>query len=181
MPKFQHQIARFAVATLFAAALLFGSQIAEANGKPHPLYVPLSWQHVKIVSERFDIPFAAMMFLLHQENGYVGLKKPNPNGSFDYGPFQINSIHLKSPEYRKAGITEELLMWDARVNTLAAAYYLRKVSKNAENLFDAIGQYHSYTPAVKQRYQEAFLKRIKSFRNVEAAIASANRGFTNNK
>lgn len=66
--------------------------------------IPLRWEDVYIIPQKFDIPFAIMITVLHQEDGYVGLKRKNDNGTYDYGPFHINSIHLQSDEFKSAGL-----------------------------------------------------------------------------
>lgn len=143
--------------------------------------VSLRWEDVYVISEKFEIPFAVMILVLHHEDGYVGLKKRNPNGTYDYGPFQINSIHLDSREFKTAGITADQLQYDGRVNALAAAYYLRKigVSKEMDKIMDTVARYHSFTPEYKEKYKKNFLMRMRSYKDVASTIARSNRGSTN--
>lgn len=137
---------------------------------------PIQWQDIWVASQKMDVPFSVLILLLHLEDGYVGLASPNDNGTFDYGPFQINSIHLKSPEFKAAGITSERLQYDGPTNALAAAWYFKKVSLQANSMMDAVGRYHSRTPRFKAKYQLNFLKRTKSYKTVEMVIDRANRG-----
>lgn len=137
---------------------------------------PLLWQDIWLASQKMDVPFSVMVLLLHQEDGYVGLKSSNANGTFDYGPFQINSCHLRNAAFRRAGITEELLQYDGPTNALAAAWVFKSVLQNSSSIFDAVGRYHSSTPKFKRRYQANFLERAKGFDCVRSVVARANRG-----
>jgi len=139
--------------------------------------VPLCWKDLYMVSEKVEIPFGIMVLLLHHEGGAIGMKKKNANGTFDYGPYQINSIHLKSEEFIKAGITADQLQYNGRVNAVAAAYYLRKVgvSKYMDRIMDTVARYHSFTPEHKDKYKKDFLRRMQSYKNVASTIERANR------
>lgn len=99
--------------------------------------VPLNWKSLKAICERIQVPFGAMILLLHHENGHIGLASPNNNGTFDFGPFQVNSVHLKSAEFRAAHITGHGLQFNGQVNSLAAAYLFKKPSSDLSMNFGA--------------------------------------------
>lgn len=154
-----------------------------------PKKYPLKWRDIKMICEKVNVPYGAMILLLHHENGYVGLARKNTNGSYDYGPFQVNSVHLNAPIFQQAGITAEALRYNGKINALAAAYLFKKALQKAKTdmgrtswadhklLFAAIGNYHSRTPHVRAKYQRDFTKRMKSFRKkgVAYVLAQANR------
>lgn len=76
----------------------------------------------------------------------------NDNGSLDYGIMQINSIHQS--ELKRFGIAAEQLMQPC-VGVYVAAWHLRKMMLKYGNTWDAVGAYHSETPALRDRYKEA--------------------------
>ena len=80
----------------------------------------------------------------------------NANGSLDYGIMQINSIHQS--ELRRWGIAAEQLMQPC-VSVYVAAWHLRKMMLKYGNNWDAVGAYHSETPALRDSYKEA-IRRI---------------------
>jgi hypothetical protein len=123
-----------------------------------------------------EVPFPVLVLLLHQEDGYVGLASPNTNGTFDYGPFQVNSVHLHSSEFQTAGITAEMLQYDGPTNALAAAWVLKGVMQESDTVYEAIGRYHSSTPRFKKKYQGDFVRRMQSFSGLQAVMERANRG-----
>lgn len=145
--------------------------------EPAPRKIPLTWQDLKYICDELDTPFASMILLLHHENGFVGHERKNTDGSWDYGPFQVNSIHLQEPYLKDFGITAEQLQYNGPINALAATIIFKLRLNRAKSLYDAIGSYHSYTPKYKKKYQADFTRRIKGFKNVQSTIAWANMDF----
>ena len=73
----------------------------------------------------------------------------NANGSVDYGLMQINSVHLG--ELQRWGIDPSQLMQPC-VGVYVAAWHLRQKMNKYGNSWQAIGAYHSETPALRDRY-----------------------------
>ncbi|NVM77654.1 lysozyme-related protein Hpa2 [Duganella sp. SG902] len=76
----------------------------------------------------------------------------NANGSLDYGLMQINSAH--KAELQRWGIAPEQLM-EPCVGVYVAAWHLRKMMLKYGNTWDAVGAYHSETPALRDSYKAA--------------------------
>jgi len=104
----------------------------------------------------YRLPEDVFRAVLRTEGGWVGLKKRNPNGSYDLGPGQINTIHL--PALAKQGITEEMLVSDPCINIHIAAYRLRVEIERAKDFWRGVGNYHSRTPHLHQ----AYLQRVRA-------------------
>lgn len=105
-----------------------------------------------------ELPFRAV---LAAEGGRPGDKRPNSNGSFDFGRAQINSIHL--PTLAQWGIREGDLRWNDCLNVHIAAWRLRLEIDRVGDLWRGIGNYHSRTPGLNAKYQQrvrAHLARI---------------------
>lgn len=167
--------------------LIFSLSAAPASSEPQ--IMPLKAKDVQYVSQQIGVEFAVMVMILHVEDGYVGLKSYNPsNGSYDYGPFQVNSCHLVSPEFKAAGITAHELQYNGRISAFAAAFLLRtaliesgrKLSETGPEdmlgiYYEAIGRYHSKTPKFKRRYQKHLVDRLKYFVSPEKTFERANR------
>ena len=89
-----------------------------------------------------------------QERGDLGKENPNTDGSRDMGPFQINSIHLKSLR-EGFGMTEARVTSDACANAAVAAWHLRnKINENDGDIWKGVAWYHSKTPAKGRRYRK---------------------------
>ncbi|WJF90318.1 lytic transglycosylase domain-containing protein [Paraburkholderia bonniea] len=73
----------------------------------------------------------------------------NTNGSTDYGVMQINSIHL--PRLSQYGISSGTLMEPCK-NVYIAAWHLRQKMNRHGNSWEAVGAYHSETPALRDKY-----------------------------
>ncbi len=53
----------------------------------------------------YSVPASLIISVLSVEGGEVGMASPNSNGTFDYGPMQINTIWLD--KIRPYGITRQ--------------------------------------------------------------------------
>lgn len=116
---------------------------------------------VDAAANAYSIPNPVFRAVLKTEGGWQGLKKRNPNGSYDLGPGQINTIHL--PALSKFGITEQMLVHDVCLNVHVAAYRLRMEVERVKDLWRGVGNYHSRTPHL----HEAYLGRVR--RNMSGA------------
>lgn len=101
------------------------------------------------------MPVAALFAILATEGGKTGEALRNKNGTWDMGPFQVNTTHVN--ELAVMGIAPETVLRDGRVNAYAAAWLLRKEYRRTGSLWQAIGAYHSRTP---QR-RDAYVRRVK--------------------
>ncbi|MDQ1090611.1 hypothetical protein QE400_000024 [Xanthomonas sacchari] len=113
---------------------------------------------VASAAARYQLPLPIFKAVVGEEAGWVGLKKPNKNGSFDYGPAQINSVHLG--ELARYGVSEKQLMWDRCVNLHVSAYRLRFEINRVGDVWRGVGNYHSRTPTVSRAYAERVRKRV---------------------
>ena len=102
-----------------------------------------------------NVPLAALMGILAAEGGKVGEAKQNSNGSFDLGPFQVNTCNLN--ELVAHGFAPEAILRDGCINARAAARLLRREYERTGNIWSAIGAYHSRTP----KYRDAYIARIR--------------------
>ena len=112
----------------------------------------------------YYVPAQVIVSVLNVEGGTVGMAKPNTNGTYDYGPMQINSIWL--PKIAPYGYTREQIQYDPCINVMVGAWILS--NKIAETLADAEGGYwqgvagyHSRTPNLNERYQSKVLTNYK--------------------
>lgn len=99
----------------------------------------------------YHVPASLIISVLTVEGGDVGTASPNNNGTFDYGPMQINSIWLD--KIRPYGYTREQLKNDPCINVLVGAWILSTNIADSDNLWHGVGGYHSYTPHLNHSYQ----------------------------
>jgi hypothetical protein len=100
----------------------------------------------------YHIPATLIISVLAIEGGHAGLEKANQNGSFDYGPMQINSVWLS--KLQKYGYTQWQVQYDPCVNVMAGAWILSQSIANASATWRGIGDYHSKTPRPNFYYQK---------------------------
>lgn len=114
-------------------------------------------------SRMFGFPVSLALAVLEVEGGKIGSANLNKNGTRDYGPAQVNSVHME--KLARFGITEDDLMFNYCLNVHAALYIIRKhydsLPENMEisaRLAEAAGRYHSKTPHIKAAYQGRLLR-----------------------
>lgn len=120
---------------------------------------PLTLDCLRQVSAQYAIHPAILLAILMVEGGTVGRSSnPNRNGTYDIGPFQINSIHL--PELARLGVSEAGLRNDGCLNAAVAARHLRRVLtpnvldqiQDEESYMRALALYHSASPDKNAAY-----------------------------
>ena len=85
---------------------------------------PLTVECVFDAARASGMPAAALFAILATEGGKTGEALSNRNGTWDLGPFQINTVHLDA--LAAMGIAPDDILRDGRVNAYAAAWLLRK-------------------------------------------------------
>jgi len=90
----------------------------------------------------------------------------NANGSIDYGVMQINSIHL--PVLAQYGISQGTLMEPCK-NVYIAAWHLRHQMNKYGNTWQAVGAYHSETPALRDKYSQQIAAILRKWNLMPAA------------
>ncbi|MDR5835282.1 lytic transglycosylase domain-containing protein [Caballeronia sp. LZ034LL] len=89
----------------------------------------------------------------------------NANGSTDYGLMQINSIHLDT--LAQYGISSGTLMQPCK-SVYVAAWHLRQKMNKYGNSWQAVGAYHSETPALRDKYSAQIIEILRRWKLVEA-------------
>ncbi|MDQ7978979.1 lytic transglycosylase domain-containing protein [Paraburkholderia sp. SARCC-3016] len=89
----------------------------------------------------------------------------NANGSTDYGVMQINSVHL--PALAQYGISSGTLMEPCK-NVYIAAWHLRQKMNKYGNTWQAIGAYHSETPALRDKYAQQIVAILQKWKLMPA-------------
>lgn len=99
----------------------------------------------------YQVPAKLIISVLAIEGGTVGMASPNKNGTYDYGPMQINTIWLKKIE--PYGYTREKIQYDPCANVMVGTWILSTNIASSPDLWRGVGGYHSYTPHLNQAYQ----------------------------
>ncbi len=146
-------VAHFIIYMCAALCLLPGAASANSAGREKvalPQAAPLTADCVAEAARVSDLPLAALIGILATENGRTGEALQNNNGTWDMGPFQVNTTHIN--ELVKMGIAPEAVLQDGCTNAYAAAWLLRKEYNRTGNIWQAIGAYHSRTPHRRDSY-----------------------------
>lgn len=117
-----------------------------------PKHASLLAHCVLAAAMHYAMPVHVLWAIRLTEGGSVGIVQRDPNGTDDYGPFQINSVWL--PQLRQYGIGRRVLTDSPCANAFAAAYILRLewLDSGAGGLWQAVARYHSDNPALGGPY-----------------------------
>jgi hypothetical protein len=108
---------------------------AIANGEIQPACV-------LVVAQAYQLDPELLSGILYVEGGRKGMANKNTNGSYDYGPAQINSAWLDRTE--SAGIGAQELKNDTCKNLWAAGWILRRcLNKFPNSFWHGVGCYHT--------------------------------------
>lgn len=99
----------------------------------------------------YHVPATLIISVLGTEGGKVGSATPNTNGTYDYGPMQINSIWLEP--LKPYGITKQQLQYDPCINVAVGAWILSTRIASSKELWHGVATYHSYGLPENVRYQ----------------------------
>jgi hypothetical protein len=107
----------------------------------------------------YFVPAQVIISVLETEGGRVGMANKNTNGTYDYGPMQVNSIWL--PKIAPYGYTKEQLQYDACANVMVGTWILsNKIAETVnkkDSYWKGVAGYHSRTPHLNERYQAKIL------------------------
>lgn len=98
----------------------------------------------------YHIPATLIVSVLMTENGKAGTAKLNKNGSYDYGPMQINTIWLD--KIRPYGFTKEDIQFNPCANVWVGTWILSQRIADSTDLTYGVGSYNSYSPTQNFRY-----------------------------
>lgn len=150
----------------------FAERVKVALPGTYPGSAPLTASCVVDAANASGLPLAALVGILATENGRVGEALSNDNGTWDMGPFQVNTIHVG--ELTAMGIAPEDVLGNGCVNAYAAAWLLRKEYNRTGDIWLAIGAYHSRKP----ERSRAYIARVKEhLARLDRLARSARGGF----
>jgi len=130
-------------------------------------------QCIMEVAEAYKIDPLLLRAIREHERGDVGKRNPNTDGSYDYGPFQINNIH--GPDLENFGITMHQVMYDPCLNTAVAGWHLRnKINENDGDIWKGVAWYHSKTPHLGAIYQEHVMNKYRTLQQMELKLNGNN-------
>ncbi len=128
----------------------------------------LDIQSLELIAHRHEVPLWALIGILATEKGKNGQAVQNKNLTWDLGVFQINTIHLN--ELSEIGIDGNMVLTNAKVNANVAAWLLSKHFKN-NDIWNAIGKYHSKTQTQKNKYINKVYENIVYLQSKSNAVA----------
>ena len=117
--------------------------------------------HARCVSgvvRHFDLyPTQLYLAVLRTEGGRPGQARRNGNGTWDYGPAQINSSWI--PRLRRRGLpaSATTLRHNTCFNLYVSGWILRRELDAAPDLWTGLLRYHSRTPVYQHRYLQRIL------------------------
>lgn len=108
-------------------------------------------QCIKQAAITYHVAPELIVAILDAEGGTVGMAKRNSNGTYDYGPMQINSIWLE--KIAAYGYTKALVQYNPCVNVAVGAWILSNNLTGYHDFWQGAAGYHSYTNNLNELYQ----------------------------
>ena len=91
----------------------------------------------------YMVPAELIISVLMIEGGHIGDANPNQNGTYDYGPMQINSIWLdKIASY---GYTQQMIQYNPCANVAVGTWILSQAISDSNDFWQGVGDYHSHS------------------------------------
>lgn len=104
-------------------------------------------------SQRFRIHPLVIKSIIEVEGGKIGTLSLNSNGSYDMGIMQINTINLPMIRKRFPKLTWSQIAFSPCTNIAIGTWLLSRHLKSTNNdVWKAVGNYHSKTPKYHKRY-----------------------------
>lgn len=114
----------------------------------------------EVAAARYGVSPHVLYAIAAQESGLnPRAVHQNEDGSQDIGLTQINSKWL--PHLNKLGVTQENLS-NPCINMHVGAYILSLQMIKHGNTWDAVGAYHSRTPALRDQYARTIHRRVQA-------------------
>lgn len=124
--------------------------------------VPVTVECVVRAAQHFSLPPNVLLAMRRVENGKVGrVSRPNKNGTYDIGPWQINSGWLD--DLQPFGITEADLRYNGCTNAAVAAWIVRyemNAAKSRDVLVGVARFHHPRSKTAQGIYLAKFMKAI---------------------
>ena len=133
---------------------------------------PADLECVLAAAQRQQVPANVLLAISSIEMGKNGQAVRNKNGSYDFGHFQVNSIHFgKDGLFTKMGIRSEDALWRGCYNAELAAYLLRLRlnEQTGQDFWTKAANYHSKTPAQNRRYKSKLIPLSRDWANFLAS------------
>lgn len=119
---------------------------------------------IKKAAQKFQLPELLLKAIRDVEGGKIGMAKRNRNGSFDLGPYQINTIWLAELKNDYPWLNWQTVAHDACVNSFIAAKILRThIDKTPNDLWAAVGNYHYHHKASLTRHHKYAIKVMRRY------------------
>lgn len=114
-----------------------------------------------LAAKTYNVPPAVLYGIYKVEGGKVGMASKNTNGTYDYGPMQINTVWLKELMKHWDVNKRTAIHWlknDECTNVGVAAWILKSHLDETGSLPKAIAYYHSRTPKIGERYRKKVIR-----------------------
>lgn len=128
----------------------------------------------------YHVPATLIISVLKTEGGKNGMASKNKDGTYDYGPMQINTCWLD--KVARYGYTKQDLQHNPCANVAVGAWILASGIAESKTVWNGVGNYHSHTPHLNARYNSKVQKYHNWLNNIiDGKEGTHNRGKTTPK
>ncbi|MBU2769487.1 lytic transglycosylase domain-containing protein [Acidithiobacillus ferrivorans] len=134
--------------------------------------VPMSC--VQSAASRYGLSADVVLAILRTEGGRPGTVAPDPNGTDDLGPAQVNTCHL--PFLSRYGYTRSTLINNPCANVMAGAWIFARCLAGTPNLPQAAACYNAGSHPWLA-WQSGYVQRFSRYLGLPAVITSKPKAF----
>jgi len=116
-----------------------------------PFYInDVSIECINHAAITYQVPATVIISVLKMEGGKNGSANRNKDGSYDYGPMQVNSRWLRT--ITPYGYTQNDIQFNPCINVEVGAWILRQGIFEGKDYWNGVGNYHSHTSTLNEHY-----------------------------
>ncbi len=149
-----HRIAALCIRYLVNILLLARSRMFLSPGSFHG--VPAAC--IERASSTYGVPYQDIVALMRNEGGRPGTAVPDPNGTTDLGPMQVNTCHLRFlSEY---GYHYRTLRYNGCANVMAGTWVFARCLAQTGSLLAAAACYNAGVHDLAAAWQTGYVQRF---------------------
>ena len=146
------------ISFMFLLPILFFNSVSYARDFPidNEMRIEERINCATKASVKYNIPVDVLLAISSIENGNIDTISKNPNGTFDYGVMQINSIYIEDLN-KKYGLNltkEDFLKRDCFSFQVAAFKLKEHIKFDTGDLLSRLAMYHSKTVKFNEIYKK---------------------------
>lgn len=113
---------------------------------------------IERASQTYGVPKRDILAIMKNEGAAPGVAAPDPNGTVDLGPMQVNTCHL--PRLVRYGYSYSKLLDNPCANVMAGTWVFARCLQIEGNLINAVACYNAGPRDLAAAWQDHYVQRF---------------------